>query len=77
MDPRTVRHVSAAAASGIVAAVECYVLAEILWSVLSPSGPRLYELTWDRVRECRERMEYRAQVLSTLQMIRRLPENDS
>lgn len=77
MTPRTARHTSRAATTGIVAVVECYVLAEILWSVLTPSGPRLYELAWQQVSKYRERLEYRAQILSTLRMIRRLPESDA
>lgn len=70
MDPRS-------AAGGTVAVVECYVLAEIAWSVLNPSGPRLYELLWEQVGKYRAQLEYRAQILSTLRMIRRLPEHDA
>jgi hypothetical protein len=61
-------------ASSLVALVECYVSVEILWSVLNPGEPRLYELAIEQIWKLRERLEYRLQVLSTLQSIRRLPE---
>lgn len=77
MDSQAARHVPRAAMGGAVAIVECYVLAEILWSVLTPSGPRLYELAWQQAGKYREQLEYRSQVLSTLRMIRRLPESDA
>lgn len=74
-----VYRVSRALARGAVAAAECYATAEILWLVLTPTGPRLYEMALDRCREYRDRRhyraEYRAQVMSTLEMIRRLPEH--
>lgn len=63
-----------AVAGCVIAVVECYVLAETLRSVITPGEPRLYELAWERVSAYRERLEYRAQVLSTLRMIRRLPD---
>lgn len=74
MDARKAHHVTRTVASGIVAVAECYVLAEILRGVTTPGGPRLYELAWERVERSWARLEYRAQVLSTLRMIRRLPD---
>ncbi len=60
--------------ASIVAAVECYVLMEILWTVLDPSGPRLYERAWQLIVRCRDKVRYRLQVTATLRSIKRLPD---
>lgn len=59
------------------AVVECYVFAEVMYGILSPGNPRLYELAWEQYEQYRARAKYRAQVMSTFQMIRRLPEHDA
>jgi hypothetical protein len=62
--------------ASITAAMECYVLAEILWTVINPSGPRLYERIWQLIAWCRDRIKYRLQILATVRSIRRLPDRD-
>jgi len=58
----------------VIAAFECYVLAEIVYHTLNNGERRLYEVATDSFARLRERIEFRAQVLDTLRMIRRLPE---
>lgn len=61
------------AGQAVIAAVELYALAECTYYVAT-GGDHLHELVTERWDGFRERVEYRAQVLDTLRMIRRLPE---
>lgn len=58
----------------VIVSFECYVLAEIAYYTLNNGDKRLYEVAIDHIARLRERIEFRAQVLDTLRMIRRLPE---
>jgi hypothetical protein len=58
-------------------AVECYATAEIMWTVLHPGEPHLYELGIEHVKRFRDGVEYRVAVHETLRSIRRLPEHDA
>lgn len=58
----------------VIAAVECYALAECVWYIITDGQSHLYELAADRFEELRAHLKYRAQVLDTLRMIKRLPE---
>lgn len=57
----------------VITAFECYVLAEIAYYTINGER-RLYEVAAERFAQFREQVEFRAQVLDTLRMIRRLPE---
>lgn len=58
----------------VIAAVECYALAECVWYVVTDGQSHLYELAAEKWTEFRKGVEYRAQILDTLRFIRRLPE---
>lgn len=62
------------AAQIAVTAFECYALAELVFYVTNNGEQRLYEVVAEKLAETRTRLIYRAQVLETLRMIRRLPE---
>lgn len=57
-----------------IATFECYVLAELVYNVVGGDDRHLYEIASEGLRTLRARLVYRAQVLDTLRMIRRLPE---
>lgn len=57
--------------------VSIYVSAEVLWTLVHPSEPHLYEIAMKYVQEAYERMEYRRAVAATLRSIWRLPEHDA
>lgn len=60
-----------------VMAFNCYVTAEITWTVIKPGEPHLYEIAQEHSGRAYRRLRYRMEVLETLRMIRRLPENDA
>lgn len=60
---------------GVTTAIQCYVSAEILWVLVNPTAPHLYEIALEKARTFRERIIYRMQVMETLRSIRRLPDD--
>lgn len=62
------------AAKVMVTLFECYALAELVFYATHNGEQRLYEIAAAKLAEVRTHLIYRAQVLATLRMIRRLPE---
>lgn len=71
---RARRRVLYHAGQAAIVTFECYVLAELVFYVVNNGERRLYEAAAEKLVELRVRLTYRAQVLDTLRMIRRLPE---